>query len=92
MEEERFEEEDEVHGLEYKGSAPFLTRVAYERSLSIGTAHQFVVATQQQANQQKQPAAGPTILEEPKASPSSNDYADLQIIQPAFVPSPVVKK
>ena len=26
MEEERFEEEDEVHGMEDKGSAPFLTQ------------------------------------------------------------------
>ena len=92
MEEEQYEEEEEVHGLEDKGSAPFLTRAAYERSLSIGIAHQFVVPAEQQANQQKQPTAGPTILEEPEASPSSNDYADLQLDQPAVIPDPMTNK
>ena len=43
MEEEMFEEEEEVHGLEDKGIAPFLTRAAYEEALSKGTAQQFVV-------------------------------------------------
>lgn len=43
MEKEHPKKEGEVHGLEDKGSAPFLTRAAYERSLSLGTAHQFVV-------------------------------------------------
>ena len=75
MEEEQFEEEEEVHGLEDKGSAPFLTRAAYEEALSKGTAHEFVVPIEQQAYQQKQSAAGPTILKEfePKASPTSHD-------------------
>lgn len=50
MEEEQPEEE-EVHGLEDKGSAPFLTRAAYEEALSKGTAHQFVVPAEQQAHQ-----------------------------------------
>lgn len=92
MEEEQYEEEEEVHGLEDKGSAPFLTRAAYEKSLSISTAHQFVVAAEQQADQQKQPTVVPTILEEPEASPYSNDYADLQISQPGVIPRPVIKK
>lgn len=47
MDEEQPEEEEEVYSLEDKGSAPFLTRAAYERSLSIGTAHQFVVPAEQ---------------------------------------------
>jgi len=42
MEKEQPEEEEEVHGLE---GAPFLTRAAYEKELSRGTAGQFVVAT-----------------------------------------------
>ena len=81
MEEERFEEGDEVHGLEDRGSAPFLTRAAYEESLSRGTSREFVVPTEQQAYQQKELATSPTILKEfePKASPCSNDYADLKI-------------
>jgi len=87
MEEEHFEEEDGVHGLEDEGTAPLLTRVSFEKSLSRGTAPEFVVPTEQQAYQQQQLAADLTILEEPKASPSSNDYADLQISQPAFVPA-----
>ena len=33
MEEEQFEEDDEIHCMEEKGSAPFLTKVAYEKSL-----------------------------------------------------------
>lgn len=43
MEEELFEEEEEVHGLEDKGSSPFLTKVAYEEALSKGTTREFVV-------------------------------------------------
>jgi len=92
MEEERFEEEDEVHGLEDKGSAPLLMRAAYEEALSKGTAREFVVHAEQQAYQQTQSAAGPTILKEPEASPSSHDHADLQIDQPAVIPSPVIKR
>ena len=80
MEEELFEEGEGVHGLEDKGSAPFLTRAAYEESLSKGTAHEFVVPAEQQAYQQKQPAAGPFLHEsEPEASSSSHGYADLPI-------------
>jgi len=81
MEEEQLDEEEEVHGLEDKGSAPFLTRAAYEKAISKGTAHEFVVAAEQQADQQKQSAAGPTILQEffPKASSYSHGYANLQI-------------
>ena len=94
IEEERVEEEDEVHGLEDKGSTPFLTRAAYERSLSRGTAREFVVPVEQQAHQQMQSAAGPIILEDlkPKASPYSHDYGDLQIYQPIVIPSLVIKK
>ena len=94
MEEELFEEEEEVHGLEDKGSAPFLTRVAYEEALSKGTAHEFVVPAEQQAYRQKQPEAGPTILEDPEleANPSSHDYADLKIDQPDDIPNPMIKK
>ena len=33
MEEEQFEEDDEIHCLEDKGSASFLTSAAYEKSL-----------------------------------------------------------
>lgn len=33
MEEEQFEEDDEIHCLEDKGNASFLTLVAYEMSL-----------------------------------------------------------
>lgn len=33
MEEEQFDEEDEIHCMEDKGSAAFLTLVAYEESL-----------------------------------------------------------
>lgn len=93
IKEEQYEEE-EVHGLEDKGSAPFLTRAAFEEALSKGTSHEFVVPAKQQACQQKQLVEGPTILKEsePKANTSSNGYADLQIIRPAFVPSPVIKK
>lgn len=94
MEEEHFEEKDKVHGLEDKGNAPFLTRVANEESLSKGTAHDFVVPAEQQAYQQKQPTAGLTILKEsePESSPASNDYPDLQIDPPAIIPSPMIKK
>jgi len=55
MEEEQFEDDDEVHGMEDKGSAPFLTRATYEKSLSKGPAHNFVVPVEQ-------PAADPIIL------------------------------
>ena len=94
MEEELFEEEEEVHGLEDKGSAPFLTRAAYKKSLFEGTACEFVVAAKRQAYQREEPVAVPTILKEsePEASPDSNDYADLQITQPTFVPNLVTKK
>jgi len=47
MEEELFEEEEDVHGLEDKGNAPFLTKISYEEALSKSTAQQFVVATEQ---------------------------------------------
>jgi len=53
MEEVQYEEEEEVHGLEDKGSAPFLTRDAYEEALSRGTACEFVVAIEKQAHQQQ---------------------------------------
>ena len=33
MEEEQFEDEDEIHCMEDKGSAAFLTLAAYEESL-----------------------------------------------------------
>ena len=33
MEEEQFDEEDEIHCIEDKGSATFLTLAAYEESL-----------------------------------------------------------
>jgi len=33
MEEEQFEEDDEIHFMEEKGSATFLTKAAYEKSL-----------------------------------------------------------
>lgn len=33
MEEEQFEEDDEIHCMEEKGSASFFTLVAYEKSL-----------------------------------------------------------
>lgn len=35
-----------------------------------------------------------SVLEEskPKANPTSNDYANLQIGQPAVIPNPVIKK
>ena len=33
MEEEQFEEDDEIHCMEDKGNAPFLNLDAYERSL-----------------------------------------------------------
>ena len=33
MEEENFEEDDEIHCMEDKGSATFLTKAAYEKSL-----------------------------------------------------------
>ena len=64
MEEELSEEEEEVHGLEDKGSAPFLTRAAYEESLSKGTAHEFVELVEKTADQQKHEAVVPTILKE----------------------------
>lgn len=94
MEEQQYEEEDEVHGLEDKGSAPFLTIAAYENELSKGTSHQFFVLVEQQAHQQKQVGADPFILKEsePKASSASNDYVDLQITQPAFFPYRVINK
>lgn len=81
MEEEQFEEEDEVHGMEDKGNSPFLTRAAYEKSLSKGPAHGFVVLAEQKAYWQKQPAANPTILKVPtvevrglEGSPSSFSF------------------
>jgi len=94
MEEEQSEEEEEVHGLEDKVSAPFLTRAAYEKAISRGTTRKFVVPAEQQAYQQEQPAAGPIIIQEfePKASPSFHDYTDLQSDQPAIIPSPVINK
>jgi len=49
MEEEQPEEEEKVHGLE---GAPVLTRAAYEKALSRGTARELVVAVEQQAEQQ----------------------------------------
>ena len=52
MEEEHLEEEDEVHGLENKGSSPFLTKAAYEEALFRGTSCKFVVTAEQQAHQQ----------------------------------------
>lgn len=80
--------------MEDKGCAPFLTIDAYEESLSKGTAHEFVVPTEKQADQQKQSAASPTILEEsmPEASSASHDYENLQTDQPVIIPSPVIKK
>ena len=33
MEEEQSEENDEIHYMEDKGSAPFLTKATYEKSL-----------------------------------------------------------
>ena len=94
MEEEQCEEEDEVQDMKDKGCTPFLTRDTYEKSLSRSIAHEFVVLVEQQAYQQKQQAAGPTILEESKtkASQASIDYANMQIEQPAIIPSPVIKK
>jgi len=41
-------EAEEVHVLE---GAPFLTRAAYEKAMCKGTACQFIVAAEQQANQ-----------------------------------------
>jgi len=83
--------EEEVHGLE---DSPFLTRAAYEKEISKGTAQQFVVAAEQQVDQQLQPAADPFTLKEfeSDASSSSHGYADLPIFQPTFVPNPVIKK
>jgi len=46
MQEEKSEEEEEVHGLEDKDSSPFLTKAAYEKSLSEGTTREFVVAAE----------------------------------------------
>jgi len=93
MEEVQYEEE-EVYGLQDKGSAPFLTRATYQEELSRGTIYQFVVAAEQQVDQQKQVAANSFILVESKleANPSSHGYADLQISQPAFFPCPVINK
>ena len=48
MEEEQYEEEDEVHGWEDKGISPFLTQAAYEEALSRGTACQFFIPAEQQ--------------------------------------------
>lgn len=88
---EEVQQGEEVHGL---GGAPFLTRAAYEEALARGTACQFVVPTEQQADQQQQSAQGTFILPKfkPKASTSPNGYADLPILQPALVPSPIIKK
>ena len=36
MEEEQFEEDDEIHCMEDKGNATFLTKSTYEKSLSNG--------------------------------------------------------
>jgi len=79
--EEEHPNEEEVHGLENKGSAPFLTRATYEEALSNGTSCEFIVATEQQADQQQHSVAGPTSLQEfvPKASSSSHGYEDLHI-------------
>ena len=49
MEEELFEEEEEVLGLE---DFPYLTRVAYEKAISRGTTYQFVMSIEQQVDQQ----------------------------------------
>lgn len=38
--EEQFEEEDEIHSMEDKGSAPFLTKAAYAKSLFKGQINQ----------------------------------------------------
>ena len=94
MEEELFEEEEEVHGLEDKGSAHFLTRAAYEEALSRDTSYQLVVDVEQQVDQHEQVVADPFILEESEleACPSSHDYADLQIRQHAIIPGPVINK
>jgi len=88
---EEVQHEEEVHVLE---GAPFLTRDAYEKEISRGTARELVVAAEQKADQQQQSTAGPFILEESvlEACPYSHGYADLPIFQPAFVPSPVIKK
>jgi len=51
MGEEKYEEEDEVHGMEDEGYAPFLTRATYEKSLSRGTTRKFVAPVEQQAYQ-----------------------------------------
>lgn len=120
--------------MEDKGNVPFLTKVAYEKSLSKGPAHNFVAFAEQQAYKQKQPTTDPVILKvlaievrglegypsslsfqseiqkprihmplirlvenesfrksileepEPKVSPASHDYANLQIDQPVVIP------
>jgi len=62
MEEEKFEEDDEVHGTEDKGIASFLTKASYEKSLFKGPAHNFSILTEQQTYKQKQPTTDPIIL------------------------------
>ena len=88
---EEVQQQEEVPVLE---GPPFLIRAAYEKAVSRGTAHQFVVAAEQQAYQQEQLAASPSNLQEsvPEASSSLHGYADLQIDQPAIIPSTVIKK
>ena len=72
--------------------APFLTRAAFEKAISKGTAQQFVVVAEQQVDQQWQLAADRFLQEfEPKASTSSNAYADLQVEQPAVIASTMIK-
>jgi len=51
---EEVQHEEEVHVLE---GAPFLTRAAYEKAISKGTAQQFVVAAEQQVDQQQIPSS-----------------------------------
>lgn len=67
--------------MEDKGSAPFLTKATYEKSLFKGPAHNFVVPAEQKAYKQKQPAADPIILNAPtikvrglQGSPSSFSF------------------
>jgi len=69
MEEEQFEEEEEVHGLEDKGSAPFLTRAAYEESLSKGTTHELVAPVEEQAYQQQVPPSSKSLSSKPAQLP-----------------------
>eukprot|EP00253_Pinus_taeda_P035945 PITA_35945 len=57
MEEEQFEEEDEIHCMEDKGSAAFLTLE--------NPAQKVVVPTEQHNIRQRRPAADPVILKAP---------------------------